>query len=673
MITRVRSQRSGKILELDPARILGRGGEATIYAVPSLNAAAKVYHLPSPERTRKLEIMLANPPSVPASSNRVVFAWPIDILLKVQEEGPGGAALGFLMPRVSNMRSIVDVYHPRTRKLHCPGFTYLYLHRAARNLAVAIAAAHARGYVIGDVNESNVLVEDTALVTLVDTDSFQVFGGGVAFRCPVGKPEFTPPELQAKSFADVNRTVEHDRFGLAVLIFHLLMEGTHPFAGIHPGGGDPPTLDARIADGSFPYAPTSQPVSPPPLAPPIEILDPEIRRLTIRCFVNGHTDPAERPTATEWQEALDRAATALKTCSKNPRHSYGAHLSNCPWCARTLLLGGLDPFPAHNPRPAPKPSPKPKPVEPDFTKVIVPPPNPGGRAGRKFPVWALAWGIIALLRLIPDMGPSTAPPPVSAWKPPATAAPGEYPPGSPGAARNAALGKPVVIVNPELSLTLPGRASYVPISLGEFWMGCSESDKECDKSESPQRRVRIAQPFQIGKYEVTQAEWARVMDTGVTISDLPQMASWNETREFFRRLNTRDDGYHYRLPTEAEWEYAARAGTQGPYTLDGDTRPGPTQLDPRGWYLGNSQQKIHPVGKKLPNAWGLYDMEGNVWEWVEDPPGVAGSAPSAPNQVVRGGSAQVSAKFARVSSRQTFPPNYRHDDIGFRAVRVRTR
>src|SRR5439155_19445245 len=130
-----------------------------------------------------------------------------------------------LMPRFSGVRPIIDYYHPQTRLKHCPLFNYPYLLHTARNLAVAMRALHQRGYVIGDLNESNILVSDTALVTLIDTDSFQVRDpqSGSVYRCPVGKPEYTPPELQGRSFADCNRQVEHDLFGLAVLIYQLLM------------------------------------------------------------------------------------------------------------------------------------------------------------------------------------------------------------------------------------------------------------------------------------------------------------------------------------------------------------------------------------------------------------------------------------------------------------------
>jgi hypothetical protein len=199
------------------------------------------------------------------------------------------------------------------------------------------------------VNESNILVSNTALVTLVDTDSFQVrdSNNGVVYRCPVGKPELTPSELQGKSFHLVDRVPEHDLFGLAVLIFQLLMEGTHPFSGIFQGIGDPPPYEARIAAGHFPYSTRQRvPYLSTPTAPPFEILHPTLRQLFVRCFEDGHLNPLLRPSAKTWEDALNEAENALVICAANNQHRYGNHLNACPWCERALALGGRDPFPS---------------------------------------------------------------------------------------------------------------------------------------------------------------------------------------------------------------------------------------------------------------------------------------------------------------------------------------
>ncbi|WP_026734463.1 tetratricopeptide repeat protein [Fischerella sp. PCC 9605] len=337
-----------KVIPLNLTVSLGRGGEACIYTVPTdANLVAKVYHKPSEAQARKLEVMLNHPPENPtASLGHISIAWPVELL---RSADGSDRTIGFLMPRIRGMRPIIDFYNPRTRRQHCPLFSYQYLLRTARNLAAAFAALHASGYCVGDVNESNILVSDTALVTVVDTDSFQVHDpdNDVVYRCPVGKPEFTPPELQNKTFAHCDRAVPHDLFGLAVLIFQVLMEGTHPFSGIFQGAGEPPPYEARIAVGHFTYSQNRRvPYTPTPIAPPWEILHPSLQELFVRCFEDGHTNPLLRPSAQTWVLALAEAEESTITCNANPQHRYSNHLETCPWCERSLRLGGRDPFPS---------------------------------------------------------------------------------------------------------------------------------------------------------------------------------------------------------------------------------------------------------------------------------------------------------------------------------------
>jgi DNA-binding helix-hairpin-helix protein with protein kinase domain len=327
---------------------LGRGGEACIYAVPSDgNLVAKVYHKPTVAHAHKLQAMLANPPENPtANLGHISIAWPQDLILAADGSD---RIVGFLMPRIRGMRPIIDFYNPRTRREHCPSFNYQYLLRTARNLAASFAALHTSGYCIGDVNESNILVSDTALVSLVDTDSFQVIdpNSNVVYRCPVGKPEFTPPELQNKIFAQHDRQISHDLFGLAVLIFQLLMEGTHPFSGIFQGAGEPPAYEARISAGHFTYSRNRRvPYRPTPIAPAWEILHPSLQELFVRCFEDGHHNPQLRPTARQWLSVIAEAEESLVTCTTNTQHRYNNHLDICPWCERSVRLGGRDPFPS---------------------------------------------------------------------------------------------------------------------------------------------------------------------------------------------------------------------------------------------------------------------------------------------------------------------------------------
>jgi DNA-binding helix-hairpin-helix protein with protein kinase domain len=327
---------------------LGRGGEACVYTMPTdAETVAKIYHKPNEQQARKLSVMLAHPPENPtASLGHISIAWPNELLHSCDGSKD---VIGFLMPRIRGMRPIIDFYNPRTRRQHCPLFSYQYLLRTARNLAAAFAALHAGGYCVGDVNESNILVSDTALVTLVDTDSFQVRDpeNHQVYRCSVGKPEFTPPELQNKTFAECDRAVAHDLFGLGVLIFQLLMEGTHPFSGIYQGAGEPPPYEARIASGHFTYSRSRRvPYVRTPIAPAWEILHPGLQELFLRCFESGHSNPLLRPSAATWLLTLAEAEESLISCTANPQHRYGVHQKNCPWCERTSQLGGRDPFPS---------------------------------------------------------------------------------------------------------------------------------------------------------------------------------------------------------------------------------------------------------------------------------------------------------------------------------------
>ena len=324
---------------------LGSGGEATVYAVlGNPTQVAKIYHQPTSVRAAKLQVMQAHPPRDPsADTEHPSIAWPLGLVYD-----SGGTPVGFLMPRFpgGSFRPLLEFYNPQTRLEHAPGFTWAYLLRTAANLAAVVAALHAQGTVVGDLNESNLLVNRSALVTLIDCDSMQVTGpDGTVFRCPVGKPEYTPPELQGVDFSRVDRVPAHDLFGLAVLVFLLLMEGVHPFQGVWQGSGDPPTLEENIAAGRCPYVGATN-LRPPPYALPFTILPLAVQDLLRHCFGPGAHDPAVRPSADEWKTALEAAAADLATCGVNPQHRYSAHLgTDCPWCARIARLHLPDPFP----------------------------------------------------------------------------------------------------------------------------------------------------------------------------------------------------------------------------------------------------------------------------------------------------------------------------------------
>lgn len=344
-------RQGGAALPLAEGEILGWGSEALVYGPAALpRLAAKVFHSPRPEHAARLDAMLAAPP---AGEH---FTWPLEPL----RDG-GGVVAGYLMPRVPADRvSIAELFQPRTRRTHAPAFTYRDLLRTGRALAAAIQALHDRGHVAGDLDDADILAGADARVIIRDTDSFQLRSPatGEIFRCATGRPELTPPELQGIRLADVDRAPEHDRFGLAVLLFQLLMEGTHPFACVSSARGDAPSIAERIRDGEFPYAaiPRGE-CRPAPHAPPLELLDPGIRHLFLRCFDAGHADPAARPAAGEWESALGRAERNMRGCGIHPQHVFGAHLDACPWCERAALLSGRDPFPPIDDTLPPQPAP----------------------------------------------------------------------------------------------------------------------------------------------------------------------------------------------------------------------------------------------------------------------------------------------------------------------------
>jgi len=171
----------------------------------------------------------------------------------------------------------------------------------------------------------------------------------------------------------------------------------------------------------------------------------------------------------------------------------------------------------------------------------------------------------------------------------------------------------LTIVGVNLHAQNSPQIDFVKIPAGEFMMGCSSGDAVCSADENPRHRVQITKNFEMGKYEITQAQWVSLMQTNPSNNkgdNRPvEMVSKLDIQEFIAKLNSRNDGYRYRLPTEAEWEYVARAGKDS-------ANSGP--IEQVAWYEGNSEDESHPVGQKKPNAWGLYDMQGSVREFVSD-------------------------------------------------------
>lgn len=215
---------------------------------------------------------------------------------------------------------------------------------------------------------------------------------------------------------------------------------------------------------------------------------------------------------------------------------------------------------------------------------------------------------------------------------------------------------------------------FVLISAGSFLMGSPKQSGEGD--ESPRHRVTITQPFYLGKHEVTQEQWQRLMDANPSNfkgAKLPvDSVSWHDCQRFLEKLGTAT-GQVFALPTEAQWEYAARAGATTRWSF-GDE---PALAGRHAWFAENSRGTSHPVGTKAANAWGLHDLHGNIAEWcadwyaapyprsdVVDPRG----PPAGDSRVVRGGAWGDDAIFIRSAYRNANGPDGANDGIGFRCV-----
>lgn len=221
---------------------------------------------------------------------------------------------------------------------------------------------------------------------------------------------------------------------------------------------------------------------------------------------------------------------------------------------------------------------------------------------------------------------------------------------------------------------------FIKIKAGCFRMGRNPNFEDGSSDELPRHRVCLTKSFYIGKTEVTQSQWVSVMGNNPSEfkgrSNPVENVSWNDAQRFISQLNSKEGTNRYRLPTEAEWEYAARAGSSSTYHFGDDK----DSLGQYAWFSNEAAGKhTHPVAQKRANQWGLYDMHGNVWEWVsdwygenyyhnsstDDPKG----ASSGQNRVDRGGSWFSNAHHLRSANRDNYSPDERNYDLGFRLVR----
>jgi DNA-binding helix-hairpin-helix protein with protein kinase domain len=315
---------------LELVKRIGKGGEGEVWLLAGeAKQAVKFYTLADlASREAKVRAMV----KLGLSDTYKLVSYPREAVTS-----KAGKFAGFTMNLVEGGRQLHELYGVKSRKIHFPNKDYRFLVRAAANTARAVAQVHSSPCVIGDLNHSGVLVRSDATVALIDADSFQLQSDGKIHPCLVGVPEFTPPELQGRPLGGVVRTKQHDEFGLAVAIFHLLCMGRHPYAGLFKGPDL--TLDQLIARNIFAYSLTrSNGATPPAGAVTLDIFQPEIASAFDRAF---GPDPAQRPTAADWINQLEMLEKRLSRCAVEGQHYFPSTAKTCPWCKLEAVSGAI--------------------------------------------------------------------------------------------------------------------------------------------------------------------------------------------------------------------------------------------------------------------------------------------------------------------------------------------
>ncbi len=318
--------------------ILGKGGEGAVAEIVGHpDQVVKLYHgKVDQKKAQKIEYMV----SCQNDSLSKIACWPKGLVY----ETPNQKALkGFIMPKVVGFEEIHTLYGPMHRKKKFPTADWKFLLRVAVNCAAAFAQIHQHGHVIGDVNQGNILVSKDGIIKLIDCDSFQVGNPNDGYLCAVGVPLFTPPELQGKPFHGVIRTANHDNFGLAAIIFHLLFMGRHPFAGRYllPQSIDI-AIEKAIENHQFAFSSRARSYQ---MEPPRNSLTlSQFPRALSNLFEKAFEPNNKRPEAAEWFSSLRAAESSVVACSKVSVHKFFDH-AKCPWCAFELnqLIFFVDP------------------------------------------------------------------------------------------------------------------------------------------------------------------------------------------------------------------------------------------------------------------------------------------------------------------------------------------
>jgi DNA-binding helix-hairpin-helix protein with protein kinase domain len=316
-------------------KTIGKGGEGEIFAVESDRPfAVKLYtDGKAADRRAKISAMVAD-----RLFERTPFvAFPMEAVTSK------GAFAGFVMRQALGAKPLHQLCTPGDRKVEFPAASFRFLVRVALNFARAVASINGLGVIIGDINESIALIDQKGLITIIDSDSFEYRKGTQVYRCLVGKAEYTPPELQGRPLGTANRTVNHDAFGLAVIIFELLFMGRHPFAGTFHGTGGQLSISQAIQEGRFAYSPQKSltQMAPPPFVPVLADIPLEVAEAFQRAFGSPMLKAPVRPTAAEWVPLLEKMEKGIIECKANPAHYFSQNAPSCPWCRFESGMGTI--------------------------------------------------------------------------------------------------------------------------------------------------------------------------------------------------------------------------------------------------------------------------------------------------------------------------------------------
>ena len=330
---------NGRHIHLGPK--ITEGGEGIIFEIPSdASRVAKIFHKPLHQQSlkaKKLQFQCLNKNKELLS----ISAWPQTIL---HDSRDSLKIHGFIMPRVSG-KEIHFLYSPHDRQNVFPSAGWDFLIHVAKNCATAFETLHENGVVMADVNEKNLIVTKNGIVYLIDCDSYQLRNGNEKYYCDVGVQLWTPPELQKlilhKGYSNLERTPNHDRFGLAVLIFELLFMGRHPYAGVITDHHRHYELHEAIQEYLFAFSPKAwiRGTKPPPHTLSLSTLPDKLITLFERSFLPGSEINSSRPTGREWINELSNLFKSQKTCNYDNGHKYWNGNSACPWC-QIIAHGG---------------------------------------------------------------------------------------------------------------------------------------------------------------------------------------------------------------------------------------------------------------------------------------------------------------------------------------------